>query len=707
MGELADGMRDERLSRITPWPAGQFWRGPACEAAIYLGECIPVAQATGYAELPRQMAILWEQRDDLRRIYDLAKPDGCNNYIAWCLITGIEDGLVVPDLIDDAFWEQLDGPALAGPGYKDIPISRALAIFHAAHHAGATKTTVSEDPLSWLELALWVLLTASGKYRWPAAMTKSLQAYANAPVPSLTVHGVALPRLLLMVWDSRADLRADFDLFSAEGRTALLSWFLFVGLEEYGISRDALPAAFLRQLWNRPDNGALPLAHRLILSRRPDLISRFNTTTELGRSAYLGWFGEYGVEDIDDARFLVGLVEPIPEVRPVRASRASAPPPIVLTGHIHRPSGRGEDIRMTMRALAAQRLPFVTLDRDDGLVRDAEGHVIDSENIAEAHINILHLNAESAFPDYQFLRRYRIGKARLIGYWAWELPKFPAEFSQAFSFVDAVWAATKFARDAFDIGYRPITLMPMAVEIPTDLPPVDRSYFRLPLFRFLFLFNFDFKSHVTRKNPGAAITAFRRAFPRSDERVALMIKTINAESHPGEWQELRNLIGDDRRIILRDCQYTREEMSQLISLCDCYVSLHRSEGFGRGPAEAMLQGKPVIATNYSGNTDFMNADNSFLVDYRLEPVAEGAYPGACGQVWAEPDIAHAAAQMRRVYEDPEHARNVGARAVQFVLARHNAAEIGRIYRERLCELASQLADPSDRPVTVSSTEILG
>jgi glycosyltransferase involved in cell wall biosynthesis len=111
-----------------------------------------------------------------------------------------------------------------------------------------------------------------------------------------------------------------------------------------------------------------------------------------------------------------------------------------------------------------------------------------------------------------------------------------------------------------------------------------------------------------------------------------MIKTINAESHPREWQELRNLTGDDRRIILRDCQYTREEMSQLIGLCDCYVSLHRSEGFGRGPAEAMLQGKPVIATKYSGNTDFMNADTSFLVDYRLVPVAEGEYPGARGQV---------------------------------------------------------------------------
>jgi hypothetical protein len=131
MAELADGAHDAGSPRAVPWRIDKPWRGRACEAVIYLGERIPVAQSAGYAMLPRQMAILWEQRGDLRRIYDLTEPANCDNYIAWCLTTGIEDGLIVPDLIDDAFWEELDSPALAGPGYKDMPISRALAIFRA------------------------------------------------------------------------------------------------------------------------------------------------------------------------------------------------------------------------------------------------------------------------------------------------------------------------------------------------------------------------------------------------------------------------------------------------------------------------------------------------------------------------------------------------------------------------------------------------
>ena len=295
----------------------------------------------------------------------------------------------------------------------------------------------------------------------------------------------------------------------------------------------------------------------------------------------------------------------------------------------------------------------------------------------------------------------------MIGYWAWELAKFPAEFLGAFSFVDEIWAATHFPRDAFDVGYRPVKLMPMTVELPADLPAVSRSYFRLPMFRFLFLFNFDFKSYVTRKNPEAVIAAFRHAFARPEERVALVIKTINAGAHPEDWLKLQNLVGSDRRIILRNCQYTREAMSQFISVCDCYVSLHRSEGFGRGPAEAMLLAKPVIATNYSGNTDFMNADNSFPVDYRLVPVAEGQHPGARGQVWAEPDIVHAAAQMRNVYEDPERARQIGLRARQFMQARYDVLEIGRRYLARLGELEPRLADTTGRPVTFSEPGIRG
>jgi glycosyltransferase involved in cell wall biosynthesis len=689
MGVVFDRTQEAGSPWTAPWRRDEPWQGAARQAEIYLAERVRLTQSDTHVELPRQMAILWEQRADLRRTYDFATPNAYDDYLAWCLTQGIEDGQIAPELIDAAFWAELDAPVCLVKRYNDMPITRALSMFQAARPVNAGASAASVDPQTWLELAVWVLFTAARKYRWAAAMTMSLRAYAEAPMPSLPVYGVPLPRLLLMVWESRADLRVNFDPATEDGRSALLYWFLFMGLEEYGLCRNDLPDYLLRGLFDADNRAVLPAAHRLICRHRPHL-PKFDTQTRAGQSAYFRWFEEDGSKEAGIARlFAPRAATPVPGI-----PRTPAPnrPLILLTGRLNDPSGRGEDIRMTMRALAAQRVPFVTLDRDDGLLRDAAGLVLTDDILPSRIVNIIHLNADSAYSDYQFLRRKGIGGAWQIGYWAWELAKFPTEFFAAFSFVDEVWAATTFASNAFDIGYRPVKLMPMAVEIPRDLAAADRSHYRLPMFRFLFLFNFDFKSYLVRKNPAAVIAAFRRAFPQAREPVTLVIKTINSEDYPADWRKLLNLAGNDRRVILRNCRYTREEMSRLVSLCDCYVSLHRSEGFGRGPAEAMLQGKPVIATNYSGNTDYMRGNNSFPVDYRWVSVGEAEYPGASGQVWAEPDIAHAATQMRRVYEDRNWARRMGLRAKHSMATRYSPKQVGKRYLERLCELEPRLAD---------------
>jgi glycosyltransferase involved in cell wall biosynthesis len=336
-----------------------------------------------------------------------------------------------------------------------------------------------------------------------------------------------------------------------------------------------------------------------------------------------------------------------------------------------------------MRALAAHNIPFMTLDRQTGVLQDADGRAREPEFVASASVNIVHLNADTAFEDYQFLRRYGVGRARLVGYWAWELAKFPREYLRAFSFYDEIWAATRFAFDAFDIGYRPVRLMPMAVEVPTEMAKLDRAHFRLPQHRFLFLFTFDFGSFRARKHPEAVIAAFRRAFPSGTERVGLVIKTINAERYEDQWQQICHAAQQDKRIITRNGRYTREETLNLIRICDGYVSLHRSEGFGRGPAEAMLLGRPVVATNYSGNTDFMNAENSFPVKYRLVAIRDGEYPGADGQVWAEADIRDAASQMRRVYEDRAAATVIAEQAQRFMQSHYSAEAVGAKYAEWL------------------------
>ena len=197
------------------------------------------------------------------------------------------------------------------------------------------------------------------------------------------------------------------------------------------------------------------------------------------------------------------------------------------------------------------------------------------------------------------------------------------------------------------------------------------------------LYVFDFLSYVERKNPFAAIRAFQLAFPDRSCSVGLVIKVMNGDCKNKKWQEMLNLIGHDVRIFVINKTISRSEVLALIHLCDSFLSLHRSEGFGRGPAEAMLLGKPVVVTNYSGNTDFTHSDNSYLVDYQLIPVPGEDYVFTEGQVWADPDVEHAAWHMRRIFADSSSAEKVGLRGKRFIEDHFNPSVIGRRYSDRI------------------------
>jgi glycosyltransferase involved in cell wall biosynthesis len=205
------------------------------------------------------------------------------------------------------------------------------------------------------------------------------------------------------------------------------------------------------------------------------------------------------------------------------------------------------------------------------------------------------------------------------------------------------------------------------------------------------LFSFDFNSFATRKNARGAIAAFRRAFGDARRDVRLLIKTINGERHPDALRQLMAATAEDERIEVRDEFLDRNGMWGLQACCDCYVSLHRSEGLGLGMAECMLLGKPVVATAYSGNLAFMDADNSCLVDYSLVPVEEGEYPAWEGQHWAEPDIEQAAGYLRRLADDPDYARRIGERAQASVRQRLSMRVSLDAMAERLTQIRARQA----------------
>ncbi len=209
----------------------------------------------------------------------------------------------------------------------------------------------------------------------------------------------------------------------------------------------------------------------------------------------------------------------------------------------------------------------------------------------------------------------------------------------------------------------------------------------MPEGHFLCLFAYDFHSYVARKNPEAAIAAFQEAFPPARQDVGLVIKTLGGARYPDALRPLEALARRDPRVMIRDVELTRDEVHGLQSVCDVFVSLHRAEGFGLSLAEAMLLGKPVVATGYSGNLAFMSAANSCLVDYRLVPVREGEYPFGAGQSWAEPDIAGAAAWLRRLERDPSYRHALGQSAARTIREHHSALVVGTQIKRRLKAIA--------------------
>jgi glycosyltransferase involved in cell wall biosynthesis len=220
-----------------------------------------------------------------------------------------------------------------------------------------------------------------------------------------------------------------------------------------------------------------------------------------------------------------------------------------------------------------------------------------------------------------------------------------------------------------------------------SLAPYTRrslAHFGLDPGRFTFLFTFNMMSVMERKNPLGLIEAFRAAF-RPDEPVSLVLKSSFGDRHPAEMQAMHDAAGD-ASIHIIDAVYSSDEVLSLMDASDAYVSLHRSEGLGLTMAEAMLMGKPVIATRYSGNVDFMDDSNSLLVDYELISLGRDIPPYGAELEWAEPSISHAAQLMRRLYDDPDGARALGRAAMQSATAKLSVEAAGRASAQRLEEI---------------------
>jgi glycosyltransferase involved in cell wall biosynthesis len=365
-----------------------------------------------------------------------------------------------------------------------------------------------------------------------------------------------------------------------------------------------------------------------------------------------------------------------------------------ISGFIQSEKGLGSAVRLGIEAVKAARIPYV-LNNISDLGSVNSDTTCDPKDFSSGNpylFNLIHVNPD-VFVNFanEANMPYFDGHYN-IGYWVWELDEFPEEWVRLAYYLDEIWTPSDFSFQAVSKAILKtvkiqVTKIPYCISLspsPENIPigkDVVRRGLNIHPDVFTFLFILDFQSEIERKNPFAVVEAFKKAFLPPDKAM-LFLKTSHSEFNKKEFYRLLNSV-KGYNVTIADSVYTKEQVYSLMNACDCYVSLHRSEGFGLTMTEAMALGKPVIATGYSGNIDFMNKDNSFPVGYRLVEVDGdyGAYKK--GNVWAEPDIDEAADYMRRVFDNRSEAEDTSTRGEYFIKKYYSPDKIGELYAKRL------------------------
>lgn len=333
------------------------------------------------------------------------------------------------------------------------------------------------------------------------------------------------------------------------------------------------------------------------------------------------------------------------------------PAGVNLYGHFCYPSGLGEAAWQIRRGLEAAGVSIAPRDMPAAIQHDL--HDRNGMRGPEIHPLSIHVLP----PEHQFHEIFQRSMshprpdARRAAVWYWELEKTPALWAQRARSYDEIWAPTRFIRDSF------AQVMPVpvrAVAPGVSLGPVaqrDRAHFGLPQSAFVVLFAFDMCSVMERKNPLGLVRAFRQAFRAGDD--ALLVIKVTRGAFDPDGLALLKAEEAQGRVLLIDRVMSRADAMALIHCCDTYASLHRSEGFGLTLAEAMLLGKPVVGTHYSGNLDFMTPEVSRLVACKKVIIGQNLPQYPQGSAWAQPDEEHAASLLRGLYEHPAAARALG------------------------------------------------
>ena len=362
---------------------------------------------------------------------------------------------------------------------------------------------------------------------------------------------------------------------------------------------------------------------------------------------------------------------------------------INLIGCIRAEIGLGQSCRLLANELEHTGIPYSIQDfLLDGKLR-AEDHSWDHKIREDLpyHINLLHIEPMDLLMAYIRMEPEVWDYRYNIAFWLWELEEFPESWKKSLDLVDEIWTPSAFTSSCIRrITDKPVYTIPYCVTAETD-ESYDRSYFHLPETQFLFLVMYDTNSTMERKNPQGAVQAFQKAFSPDDRQVGLVLKMNNPRNE--DLDQLKASFGEYQNIYYITEIMDKIIVNSLIRCVDVFVSLHRAEGFGLVMAEAMLNGTPCIATNWSSNTEFMNEEVACMVDYTFTVLDKTSPPYEKGARWAEPDIDQAAAYMRRLAEDSEYYRILAEKGKAFVKERLSMQQAVDAIRKRIAELEKE------------------
>jgi glycosyltransferase involved in cell wall biosynthesis len=452
------------------------------------------------------------------------------------------------------------------------------------------------------------------------------------------------------MYHGRVDLRQAFPwALTPLERGGFLAWLLSAGVSECGFSiHDALWFTMAQALDPTEGFAETYLFQPEWQKKHPEAMF-----------SPVAW-REY-LADVDSIGPFGPWLRDVPFPATDYATQQALPHGVNVLAHYSEPSGLREEALQYVRTLASQDVPTASRDLPVGY-RAGLTEPCNAMDLELHDVSLIKIGAAEKLDEiYVHAGLHPRDGVHRVVCWSWELEDFPPEAIEHASLADEVWTPSEFCANAVRKAWPGKPVYPMLPAVAS--PPVrswPREHFGLKQNRFVFLFMFDATSCLERKNPFGLLRAFRQAFHR-EEPVDCVLKISRSKVDMKVRERLLNAANEAGATVIEGVM-SREESLGLLACADAYISLHRAEGLGLSLAEAMLMGKPVIATGYSANLDFMTTETGCLVAHTMVAVGEGNIPYEPTSRWAQPDEADAARHMRWVYDHPTEAQAMGERA---------------------------------------------